>query len=116
MSKKTERKNKTNLVVKWPTTPYFTLEDVFTLQRDAKQITLRVRTQKQIEAGNIAEIGALTGGQGRPQKVFAFTPVSQTTLDLARSRSITLVDQNRLQKLLAVPLVTSFVSRQPVTA
>jgi hypothetical protein len=51
MSKNTERKNKTNLVVKWPTTPFFTLEDVFQFNPDAKHITLRVRLTKEIEAG-----------------------------------------------------------------
>lgn len=117
MSKKTERKNKTNLVVKWPTTSLFTIDDIFQLNSEAKEITLRVRLTKEIESGRAAELGSKTGGQGRPRKVFAFTPVPQTTLDLAKSQNITLVDQNRLQKLFTVPSITSFVPRsQPVTA
>lgn len=105
MSKKTERKNKTNLVVNWPTTPFFTLDDVFALQPDAKEITLRVRLAKEIEKGKAAEIGCKTGGQGRPKKVFAFTPVPQSTLDLARTQNITLVDQSRLLKVVTIPAV-----------
>ena len=118
MSKKTERKNRTNLVVEWPKTPFFTLEDVFALQPDAKEITLRVRLTKEIEKGKAAEIGWKTGEQGRPKKVFAFTPVSQSTLEAARQQNITLVDQIRLQKLASVPVVSSssVISRiQPVT-
>jgi len=119
MSNKTERKNKINLVVAWPKTPFFTLEDVFALQRDAKEITLRVRLSKEIEKGSAAEIGCKTGGQGRPKKVFAFTPVPQSVIELARSQGISLVDQNRLQKLSAVPVVpaaTSFIPKiHPVT-
>lgn len=115
MSKKTERKNKTNLVVTWPTTPFFTLDDVFALQPDAKEITLRVRLSKEIEKGKAAEIGCKTGGQGRPKKVFAFTPVPQSTLDLARSQNITLVDQIRLQKVVLVPAAVPFAKPQPVT-
>jgi len=120
MNKKTERKNKTNLVVEWPKTPFFTIiDDLFELNKDAKHITLRVRLNKEIEAGRIAEIGCKTGEQGRPKKVYAFTPVPQSTLDLARQQNITLVDQSRLQKLVAVPAVSpSLVTprSQPVTA
>lgn len=108
MSKKTERKNKTNLVVNWPTAPFFTLEDVFALQPDAKQITLRVRLSKEIEKGKAAEIGCKTGGQGRPKKVFAFTPIPQTTLDLAQTQNITLVEKSVLQKIAALAPVSPF--------
>jgi hypothetical protein len=106
MSKKTDRKNKTNLVVQWPTAPYFTIiDDLFPLQPEVKKITLRVRLAKEIEAGRIAEIGTKTGAQGRPKKVYAFTPVPQTTLDLARANRITLVEHSQLKKLGAIPPV-----------
>jgi hypothetical protein len=117
MSKKTERKNKTNIVVNWPKTPLFTVDDVFSLNADCKHITLRVRLTKEIEANRAAEIGCKTGGQGRPKKVFAFTPVPESTLNLARSQQITLVDQNRLQKLSSIPSVSPFTPRTcPVSA
>jgi hypothetical protein len=116
MSKKTERKNKTNLVVKWPETAYFIIEDLFKLQPEAKWITLRVRLSKEIEKGLVAEIGCKTGGQGRPRKVFAFTPVPQSTLDLAESNLITLVDKHRLEKLSTVPSVPTVpVCAEPVS-
>lgn len=107
MNKKTERKNKTNLVVVWPTTPYFTNKELFALNAGAKEITLRVRLMtEKVECGQVAEIGCITGGQGRPQKVYAFTPVSQSVLDLAQENNITLVDQGRLQKLASLPSVS----------
>jgi hypothetical protein len=117
MSKKTERKNKTNLVVNWPTTPFFTLDEIFALQPDAKEITLRVRLSKEIEKCRAAEIGCRTGGQGRPKKVFAFTPVPQATLDLARSQNVQLVDQTRLQRVVLVPAANPMATKpQPVAA
>ena len=116
MSKKTERKNKTNLVVNWPTAPFFTLEEVFALQPDSKEITLRVRLAKEIEKGKVAEIGCKTGGQGRPKKVFSFTPVPQSTLDLARSMNVQLVDQTRLQRVILVSAPYPLAAKsQPVT-
>jgi len=115
MSKKTERKNKTNLVVNWPVTPFFTLDDVFALQPDAKRITLRVRLSKEIEKGKAVEIGCRTGAQGRPKKVFAFSPVPQITLDLAESQKITLVDKARLQKFVNLPAAIPFPKPQAVT-
>lgn len=115
MSKKTERKNRTNLVVKWPSAPFFTLQEVFDLQKEAKQITLRVRLTKQIEAGTAAEIGCKRGGQGRPKKVFAFTPVSQATLELAKSKNVELVAQTELDKLV-VPVTVFTPHSVPVTA
>lgn len=91
----------------WPKTPYFIIEDLCALNIYTKEITLRVRLAKEIENGNVAEIGCKTGGQGRPKKVFAFTPVPQSTLDSARAHNIILVDSNRLQKLSSVPPVVT---------
>lgn len=120
MDKKTERKNKKNLVVNWPTTPFFTINDILALN-DAKPITLRVRLAKQIEAGKAIEIGCKTGGQGRPKKVFAFTPIADTTFELAKAENIILVDENRLKKMAMLPSVTTrtmipVIANEPVTA
>ena len=98
MSKKTERKNKTNLNPNWPTTPFFTIEDLQALNPDAKNITLRVRLNKRREDFEVTEIGNITGGQGRPRKVFAFMPVPEETYLLAESQKIT-VDRTKAQKL-----------------
>lgn len=114
MSKNTGKRNG-NLVVNWPKTPFFGIEDLCALNVGAKEITLRVRNSKEIEKGTIAEIGCRTGGQGRPKKVFSFTPVSQTTLDLAKSQNIVLVDQIQLQKLSVTPQVL-FGNTNPVVA
>lgn len=117
MSKKIDRKgSKTGLVVKWPTTPFFTNEDVFELNPPpCKRITLRVRLNKQIEQGKAAEIGCKTGEHGRPRKVYAFTPVSKSTLELARKQKVSLIEESKLQKLSAVQ-TTVVVKTQPVTA
>jgi hypothetical protein len=119
MIKKTERKNRTNLNVEWPTTPFFTIEELWGTSTNAnmKEITLRVKLAKQIEAGKVVEIGCKTGEQGRPKKVFSLTPVSQATLDLAKAQNIQPVDKIKVQNILSkTSVVTNIVSKQePVT-
>lgn len=90
---KQTRKNKTNQVLNMPKTPYYTLIDLFGLNGHFNaSITIRVRHSKLIEDGKVVEIGSLTGGKGRPQKVFSMTPVSQATLNKAKAENINLVD------------------------
>lgn len=119
MSKnKTERKNKTNLNVEWPKTPFFTIEELWVLNPEFKNITLRVRVNKYRESGTVIEIGHLTGGQGRPKKVFTLAPLTRETVQAAKNRNMSLVDN--IEALLAAPAVTpvtNIVSRTtPVTA
>ena len=112
MSKKTERKNRTDLVVNWPKPPYFTIiDDLFPMNSAAKHITLRVRLAKEIEAGNVACIGQITGAQGRPKKVFAFTPVPQSTRELAKSNHIQPLDEVKSPKLTPNLSVNTFMIR-----
>ena len=86
------RKNKTNQEVKWSTSALFTIQELWTLNPAFKEITLRVRLTKEIEAGKIAEIGSIPGGKGRPLKVFSLTPITNLTLERARAKGINLVD------------------------
>jgi hypothetical protein len=87
-----QKKNKTNQVVTWPTATLFTIQELHRLNPKFVNITLRVRLTKAIEAGKVAEIGSIPGEKGRPQKVFAFTPVTQATFDKAFKEGITPVD------------------------
>jgi predicted ArsR family transcriptional regulator len=45
---------------------------------------------KAVEDGTVIEIGNKMGGQGRPQKVFALTPVSRQTFSDAKGNNIML--------------------------
>lgn len=106
MKENTIRKNKTDQEVVWPTTTYFTIKEQLWKKYNPKfvEITLRVRLAKAIEEGTVAEIGSIPGGKGRPQKVFALTPVTQTIIDKARQDGITLVDnyEKLIVKVLSV--------------
>lgn len=82
--KKTNRKNKTNLVVNWPT-GWFTVDSLLADNAEFEKITLRVRVNKALEDKSVAVIGTLKGSKGRPKLVFASTPVSQQTLIDAKS-------------------------------
>jgi len=90
--KQNTRKNKTNQSVVWPSTSYFTIKELHRLNPKFVEITLRVRLTNSIEDGEIAEIGSVPGGKGRPQKVFSLTPVTQITLNKAKQDNISLVE------------------------
>lgn len=82
-------KSKNNRAVIWPTSTYFTFNDLHKLNPEFdKKITLRVRLANAIEEGNVAEIGSIPGGQGRPPKVYVLTPVTQIALDKAEANGI----------------------------
>lgn len=82
--KKTNRKNKTNLVVNWPT-GWFTVDSLLAENSEFEKITLRVRVKKALEDKSVGVIGTLKGSKGRPKLVFATLPVSQETLVDAKS-------------------------------
>lgn len=90
--KQNTRKNQTNQSVLWPQTVYFTITELQALNSKFVPITLRVRLANAIQAGVVAEIGWVSGGKGRPPKVFSMTPVLQTTLNKAKDDGINLVD------------------------
>jgi len=102
--KQSTRKNKTNQALNIPKTPYYTLQDLFAANSHCKiEITLRVRHSALIEEGKVVEIGSISGGKGRPPKVYSLVPVSQTTLNKAKANNITLVDN--ADKLVNVPVI-----------
>lgn len=108
--KQNVRKNKTNQSVTWPTTSYFTIEELFALNPKFVLITLRVRLANAIDDGKVVAIGSIPGGKGRPPKVFSMTPVTQITINKAKANNITMVDN--YQKL--VNAIS--VSNQPTPA
>lgn len=117
--KQNQRKNNTRRVLEFPTTTYFTIQDVVQLNPQMltasnSDITIRVRLSNAIEDGKVAEIGAVPGGKGRPQKVFAMTPVTQTTLNKAKQDGINLADG--AEKLVNVVSVTTPAAPANLTA
>jgi len=89
MIKKTNRKNKTDLTVKWPST-YFSIDELNKLNPEFVNITLRVRLNKAIEAKQITSIGTLHIGKGRPKLIFANLPVNETIIKNARTAGVML--------------------------
>jgi len=112
VTKKTQRKNKTNLVLVWPAnTTYFTIKDLIRLNPDFKEITLRVRLKKAIdEEKSVGVIGTTNPGKGRPSLVLAMRPVLQSVLDSAKADSIQLDDQTKLVNVMSVATSTNVTS------
>jgi hypothetical protein len=115
MSKnKTERKNKTNLNVVWPKTPFFTIEELWASNPEFVNITLRVRLTKAIEAGKVVEFGHKTGGQGRPKKIFALTPLTDAIVQAAKNQNMALADNlDALLKTTVTPVTNIVVRTAP---
>lgn len=117
MDKKTERKNKINQVIVWPSRDeYFTIDSLIKsnphmLTVSGSDITLRVRLSDAITKKSIvAPIGTLNSGKGRPKLAFALTPVTQNALDKAKSDGIILLDES---KLIPIMEVTSKLNVNP---
>lgn len=89
--KKTDRKNKTNLTINWPTNT-FTIKELNEANPEFVEITLRVRLKKAIETGEVNEMGVLHNGKGRPTIVFVHGTPTQDHIDEAKSREVILKD------------------------
>jgi hypothetical protein len=102
-NKKTNRKNKTNLTVTWPSADkYFTIADLMETNKEFIPITLRVRLKNAIDDGTVAEIGTIHGGKGRPKLAFAMNPVTEDVLATARQAEVVLHDKYNTVKVLDV--------------
>lgn len=129
MNKKTERKNKTNQVITWPSNnEYFTIDSLgvinpHMLTATGSDITLRVRLDDAIKKKNlVAVIGTRNCGKGRPKLAFAMIPVTQTALDKAKSEGIMLTEDSKFIPVMQIkPIVVSepeatFVANTQVVA
>lgn len=102
-NKKTNRKNKTNLTVTWPSAnKYFTIADLLETNVDFIPITLRVRLKNAIDDGTVVEIGTIHGGKGRPKLAFSMSPVTEEVLATARQSEVVLHDRYNTVKVLDV--------------
>ena len=93
-TKKTDRKNKTNLTVTWPSNDtYFGVSDLTALNSDFISITLRVRLKNALDEGSVSQIGTVHGGKGRPKLVFVMNPVNEAAINAARNAGVMLADK-----------------------
>jgi len=93
-TKKTDRKNKTNLTVTWPSNDtYFGVSDLTALNSDFISITLRVRLKNALDEGSVSQIGTVHGGKGRPKLAFVMNPVTEAAINAARTAGVMLSDK-----------------------
>ena len=85
--KKTNRKNKTNLVVNW-LKGFFTIDQLKAANPNFVMITLRSRLNSAKKDNIVSEIGCMHNQKGRPKLVFATAPVSSEVLDAARQAGV----------------------------
>lgn len=83
--------------IKWPSSVYFTIDQLIQnnpemITKSKLDITLRKKLEECIRSKKVMEIGNLTGGKGRPKKVFAILPVTSIVKQKALSEKINLVD------------------------
>ena len=102
-TKKTDRKNKTNLTVTWPSNDtYFGVSELTNLNKDFIAITLRVRLKNALDEGVVTQIGTVHGGKGRPKLAFAMSPLTEAAITAARSAGVVLVDKYNTVNVLDV--------------
>lgn len=102
-TKKTDRKNKTNLTVTWPSNDtYFGVSELTNINKDFIAITLRVRLKNALDEGVVTQIGTVHGGKGRPKLAFAMSPVTEAAIASARTAGVVLVDKYNTVNVLDV--------------
>lgn len=115
-TKKTDRKNKTNLTVTWPSNDtYFGVNDLAQLNKDFIGITLRVRLKNALDEGIVSQIGTVHGGKGRPKLAFAMSPVSAAAIASAQTAGVMLVDKYNTVGVLDVKAQTNTTDENVVT-
>jgi hypothetical protein len=115
-TKKTDRKNKTNLTVTWPSNDtYFGVSELTNLNKDFIAITLRVRLKNALDEGVVTQIGTVHGGKGRPKLAFAMSPVTEAAITSARSSGVVLVDKYNTVNVLDVKAETDTSGHETVT-
>ena len=115
-TKKTDRKNKTNLTVTWPSNDtYFGVSELSNLNSDFIAITLRVRLKNALDEGVVTQIGTVHGGKGRPKLAFAMSPVTEAAITSARSAGVVLVDKYNTVNVLDVKAETDTSGHETVT-
>ena len=115
-TKKTDRKNKTNLTVNWPSNDtYFGVSELTNLNSDFIAITLRVRLKNALDEGIVTQIGTVHGGKGRPKLAFAMSPVTESAITAARSAGVVLVDKYNTVNVLDVKVETDTTEHETVT-
>ena len=113
--KKTDRKNKTNLTVTWPSN-VFTIKELNAQNTDFVEITLRVRMKKAIDSGEITDIGVLHNGKGRPTLVFVYGTPTKEHIEEAKSRQVILKDVSSVNviKITNTPTTVDIFDRKCV--
>jgi hypothetical protein len=115
-TKKTDRKNKTNLTVNWPSNDtYFGVSELTNLNKDFIAITLRVRLKNALDEGVVTQIGTVHGGKGRPKLAFVMSPVTEAAITSARSAGVVLVDKYNTVNVLDVKAETDTSGHETVT-
>jgi len=87
--KKTDRKNKTNQTVTYPSC-IFTIKELQELNPEIITISLRDKVKKAIKNAEINVIGVLHNGKGRPTLVHVFGKISQSVIDFAKEKGVQL--------------------------
>ena len=113
--KKTDRKNKTNQTVTWPSN-VFTIKELNAQNTDFVEITLRVRMKKAIDSGEITDIGVLHNGKGRPTLVFVYGTPTKEHIEEAKSRQVILKDVSSVNviKITNTPTTVDIFDRKSV--
>ena len=111
------KKSKRKVDISFPNSPFFTIKDVFGLNKKSPlaEITQRCRLNDAVGNGDVVEIGFISGAMGRPEKIYTRSPVTETVMNMIEQAGHQLVDKAREKFGSAGSAgTTSFVPRLPV--
>lgn len=110
--KKTNRKNKLGVPVKYPNVSdgYFTIEDLLDLNKNKMpDITLRTKVRAAVERGELTRIGTINMGIGRPRVVFCMGKSTPAIISKAKENEVIItIDTDSVAKPTSATKVESF--------
>ena len=104
--------------INWPTSGYFTIEDLQKKHPSIVNITLRFHIKKAEEAGVITFIGKFKPAIGRPKKVYASSTPAEgmdALLENAKSKGVILIN-SETQESTPASETPAPVTQEPVHA
>ena len=80
----------------WPNKSHFVIKDLFALNPTEKDITMRTHVDGAKKLNEIVAIGTVPGFQGRPQLVYAYTPVTKITIERAKADGYVIDNEDKI--------------------
>lgn len=109
------RKSRSKAILIWPTATFFSVKELYEVNKKNIPVIITLRSRLHIaidEEGIAAEVGFRPGefALGRPEKLYAKTPITKIILDIVEQAGHQLVEDARKKFLQPAPINQSLAS------